>query len=78
MYLSKIPLAVDTSLDRLDSTNMNQLALLGVFKLMLNEVSNQPEDCPAFIGEAYGCVNRLKDLRSDLLSTIQTTFSLEH
>jgi hypothetical protein len=51
---------------------------MGSFLLMLNKLS-QESNCPNIIvGEAYGSVSRMKDIRSEFIATLQTVFSAAH
>jgi hypothetical protein len=53
---------------------------IGSFLLMLNDLSNDTvnKGNPLIVGEAYGSVHRLKDLRTNLISTLRTKFSFAH
>jgi Protein of unknown function (DUF4239) len=45
---------------------------------LLNRLSQDKDHCPPYIGQVYSGVNRLKELRSEFLATLQTVFAPAH
>lgn len=52
---------------------------MGSLLLMLNKLSEDAiVKCPGYLGEVYSSVQRMKDIRSELISTLSTVFSGVH